>query len=111
MIANQLQRAIDMLGGFRMKSNDVCAGFGEIGDDAIDWLDHQMHIDRHLHMRPDRLAYQRPNSQIRNVMIIHHIEMNNVSAGGYNITHFLAKTRKNNQKKTKNKTKERQDKQ
>lgn len=31
----------------------------QVGNDAEDRLDHQVHVDRHLHVRTDRFAYQR----------------------------------------------------
>ena len=92
VIANQLQRAVDVLGRFLMKTDDVRTGFGKIGNDAIDRFDHQMHIDRYLHVRADRFADKWSDGQIRHVMVIHHIEMNDVGSGSNDVAYFLAKT-------------------
>src|ERR1035437_5591659 len=46
---DQADGAVDMLGSFRVKGNVSRAGLGEIGNDAIHRLDHQMHVDRSGH--------------------------------------------------------------
>ncbi|EKE16884.1 MAG: hypothetical protein ACD_10C00746G0003 [uncultured bacterium] len=50
-----------MLGGFRVKSDDVGAGFGEIGDDAVNRLDHQVDVNWRRGARSDGVANQRPD--------------------------------------------------
>ena len=89
VIADQLQRTVDVVGRFRVEGDDVGAGFGEVRDDAVDRLDHQVHVDRHLHVRADRLAYQRADRQVRYVMVVHHVEVDNVGAGGDDVAHFF----------------------
>jgi hypothetical protein len=82
-----------MLGRFRVESDDIGAGLGEIRHDAVDRPDHQMNIDRHFHMRPDRLADQRADGQVRHVMIVHHVKMDPVGARLHHRAHFLPQPR------------------
>ena len=65
-----------------MEADDRRAGLGEVGHDAVDRLHHQVHVDRHRRVRPDRLADQRPDRQVRNVVVVHHVEVDEVGAGG-----------------------------
>ena len=76
-----------------MEADDIGARLGKVGNDAVDRLDHQMHIDGHLHVRTDGFAHQRTDCQIGNIMIVHHIEMDDVGAGGHDIAHFFSQTR------------------
>ena len=42
-----------MFGTFGVEGDDVGAGLGEVGDDAVDRLDHQVHVDRSLSLIRD----------------------------------------------------------
>ena len=93
-LANQLQRPVDVLARFGMKADVGRAGGGEIGNDAIDGLDHQMHVDRRLDaVLAQRFADQRPDREIRDVMVVHDVEMDEVGAGRDDGIDFLAETR------------------
>ena len=94
VVADQLQRAVDVLAGFRMEADDVGAGLCKVGDDAVDRLDHQVHVDRHLHMRTDRFADERADGEVGDIMVIHHVEMDDVGAGSDDIADFLAEAGK-----------------
>jgi hypothetical protein len=67
--------------------------------DRIDRLDHQVDVDRHRlavgpsGVRPDRLADHRPDGQVRHVMVVHHVEVDPVGAGGDDVPHLLAEPR------------------
>src|SRR5471032_1179717 len=78
-----------MVRRFRVEGDDVGASLGEVGDDAVDRLDHQVDIDRHLHVRADRFAYQRADGQVGNVMVIHHVEVDHVGAVADNVAYFF----------------------
>ena len=69
------------------------AGLGEVRHDAVDRLHHQVHVDRHARMRLDRRADQRADREIRHVVVVHHVEMDQVGAGGDDGAHFFAEPR------------------
>ncbi len=69
------------------------ARLGEIRDDAIDRLHHQVDVDRNRRVRPDRRADERPDGQVRNVVVVHHVEVEQVGAGGGHRAHFVAEAR------------------
>ena len=73
-----------------MERNNVRTRFGEIGNDAIDRLDHEMNVNRDIDMRPDCSANHGTHCQIRDIMIVHHIEMDHVGAGFDNVADFVA---------------------
>ena len=94
MVADQLQRAVHMAAGFGMERDDVGAGLGKHGHQAVHRLHHQMHINRYLHMRPDGFAHQRADSEIGDVVVVHHVEMHQIGASGFNGPHFFTQTGK-----------------
>lgn len=90
VVANQLERAIDMVGRFGVKSDEVGTGLGEISCQTVYRADHQVNIDRNAHMRADGLTHHRPHGEIGHVVVIHHIEVDQVGASGLDGAHFLA---------------------
>ncbi len=92
-VVDEADGAIDVLARLRVEADDVGPGAGEIGDDAIDRFDHEMHVDRVLGERADRLAHERPHRQVRHVMIVHHVEVDHVGARRQNRGHFIAEPR------------------
>ena len=63
------------------------------GHEPVDRLHHQVHVDRHLGVRLDRLAHQRPDGEVGHVMVVHHVEVDQVGAGGDHGAHLLAQPR------------------
>ena len=85
-ITNQLQRPIYMVGRFRMKSNPRGTRLGKIADQIVHRTHHQMHINGSLDATLEQvivesLTHQRADGQIRNIVIIHYIKMNNIGTG------------------------------
>ena len=84
-----------MTAGVRVKADVVGAGIGKGGGQRIDRLHHQMHIDRHLAaiggdgMRLERAADHGAESQVGHVVVVHHVKMNPVGAGGDDVFDFL----------------------
>ena len=66
---------------------------GEVGDDAVDRLHHQVHVDRHAGVRLDRRAHERPDGQVRHVVVVHRVEMDHVGARIDDGAHFFAEPR------------------
>ena len=78
-----------------MKRDVGGAGCGEVGHDAIDGTNHQMHVDRRRNaVFAQGLAHQRADRQIRDVMVVHHVEVDQVRAGGQYRVNFRAEARK-----------------
>ena len=46
-LVDEADRAVDVLGRFRMEADVGGARAREIGDDAVDRLHHEVHVDRH----------------------------------------------------------------
>jgi hypothetical protein len=79
-----------MLRRLRVKADDVGPRLGEVRNDAVDGLDHQMNVDRRAREGADRAAHQRTDGEVRHVVIVHHVEMDPVGAGGDNLCHLFA---------------------
>ncbi len=76
-----------------MKRDVAGARRREIRNDAVHRSDHQMHVDRRLDVLAQRLAHHRTDREIGHVMIVHHVEMDAVGAGGEHGSHLLAESR------------------
>ena len=57
-------------------------------------LDHQVHVDRNLYVRANRLAHQRPDGQVGHVMVVHHIKVHQVGTGRLYGAHLFAQAGK-----------------
>ena len=77
-----------------MKRDPGRAGAGEVGNDAIHGLDHQVHVDGRLDaVATQRPADRRPDGEIRHVVIVHYVEVNDVRARIQHRLHVLAQAR------------------
>ena len=84
-----------MAARFRVKGNVGRASFNKVADDAIDRFHHQMHIDGRGHaVFAQRLADHGANRQVRHIVVVHHIEVNDVGASGEHGIDFGAKAGK-----------------
>ena len=79
-----------MRAGLGMHRDDVGAGGGEGLDIWIAGRNHQMHVERLLGMRTERLDHVGADGDVRHKMAVHHIDMDPVAAGGVDGAHFLA---------------------
>ena len=93
VVADQREAAVDVARCFRVKRDHIGAGLGERGDQRIDRFDHQVDVDGDINVRADGFADKRPDRQIGDVVVVHHIEMDPVSPGGHNVADLLAKAR------------------
>jgi len=83
-----------MLARFRVEGDPRGAGLREVRHDPIHWLDHQVHIDRSRDTRLAQcLADKRADRQVRHVVVVHHVEMDDVRAGVEHGAHLLAEPR------------------
>ena len=82
LIVDKADRSMHVAAGLRMKSNITGACLREIGNDAVDRIDHQMHIDRRLDAEVFQgLANHGSNGQVGHEVIVHDIEMHDVGTG------------------------------
>src|ERR1700728_4758238 len=82
VLTNQRDGAVDVLGGFGVERDVGGTGRGEIRHDAVDRAHHQVHVDRCLHaVAAQCRAHHRADGEIRHVVIVHHVEVNEVGAG------------------------------
>ena len=83
-----------------MKADQVSTRIGKGGCQRIDRLNHQVHIHRNRRaiglfgVRLQSLADHGAKSQVRHVMVVHHVKVNPVCASGNHIAHFFAQTGK-----------------
>src|SRR5699024_8782342 len=91
LLADQRQRADDMPRRLRVQADDAGAGPGEIRNQAIDRLEHQVHVDgRGDAVIAQRLADHRADRQVGHVVVVHDVEVHPVGAGFDNVFDFLA---------------------
>ena len=65
-----------------VKRNVACAGLCKVRDNAIDGLDHQVHIDGRLDAEAAQgIADHRTDRQVWHEVIVHDVEVNDVSTG------------------------------
>jgi len=87
---DELQGSVDVVGGLRVEGDEGGAGIGKVGDDAVDGGDHQMHVNGGGDaVIAQGLADHGANRQVGDVVVVHHIEVHDVSAGGQDVVHFL----------------------
>src|SRR5690606_14196395 len=92
-VLDQLQRAVDVLGRFRVKGDVRGTGLDEVTDDAIHRLDHQVRVDgRGDAVLAQRRADHRADGQIGHIVVVHDIEVDDVRPGGEDVVHFLPQT-------------------
>ena len=83
VLLDERDGAVWVGGGFGMERDHGRTGLGEVRHDTIDRLDHEMHVDRRLDpVLAQRGADQRTDGEVRHVMVVHHVEMDPISAGG-----------------------------
>src|SRR6185503_9664835 len=94
VLADQLQCPVDVLARFGVEADVRGAGGGEVRNDAIDGLDHQVHVDRRLHaVLAQRLADEWTDREIRDVMVVHDVEMDEIGTGRDDVVDLLAEPR------------------
>src|SRR6185436_9897421 len=70
--------------------DEVRARLGKGCDQAVDRLHHEVHIDGQLDVGAQRRAYDRADRQVRHVVVVHDVEVNQVRARLRDRAHLLA---------------------
>jgi hypothetical protein len=65
-----------------VKADEGGTRLREVGHQPVHRLDHEVHVDRRRDaMLAQRLADQRPDREVRDVVVVHHVEVDPVGAG------------------------------
>jgi hypothetical protein len=93
VLLDERDGAVDVQRGLGMEADDARARLGEFRHQPVDRAHHQVHVERQLDMRPQRGAHHRADGEIRHVMVVHHVEVDQVGAGARHRLHFVAEAR------------------
>ncbi len=86
--------------GVGVKADEVGTGLGKRSGQGVHGRDHQVHIDRHGHTGRclgvgfDGLADHGPEGEVGDVVVVHHVEVDPISAGGDDVFHLVAQAGK-----------------
>jgi len=90
-VFDELERAVDVVGGFGVEGDVRGTGIDKVTDGGINGGNHQMNIDGGGNSVVTKgLAHHGPNGQVGDVVVIHDVEMDNISTGFQNIVDFFA---------------------
>ena len=71
-----------MVSGLGVKADPAGTGIGKSDGEFIDRRDHQVHVDRRRHtVVAQRAADHRANGEVGDIVVVHHIEVNDVGTG------------------------------
>ena len=91
-----LDAAVHMRTRIRVKADVVRASFGKRCGQSVHRRNHQMHINRHSHasgrfgMWLQGLANHGAEREVGHIVVVHHVEMNPISASGDDVFHLVA---------------------
>ena len=91
VVLDLLQAAVNVDGGFGMEADVVRARFGEWFDKAVHRAGHKVHVNR----RGDAVVAQgfadrRAEAEVGDEVVVHHVEVDDVRAGGEDGSHVVA---------------------
>ena len=88
---DQLERAINVFTGFRVKGDIARPRLGKIRYDTVHRLDHKVDINLRGHtVLAQSIANQRSNGQVGNIVIVHDVEVDNIGPGLEDVIHFFS---------------------
>jgi len=76
-----------------MKADDRRARLGEVGNDAVDGLHHEVHVDGHAAVWPVSPRTRAGHGEVGDVMVVHHVEVHEVRAPRDDVLHLVAEAR------------------
>ena len=84
-----------MVAGLRMEGDVAGTGCSEVANQPVNRLHHQMNIDGRCNTMPaQRLADQRPDCEVGHIVIVHHVEVNQIGTRREHGVHFFTQTSK-----------------
>lgn len=94
MRLDELQRTVYVRRCLRVERDERRACIGEVADDAVNGGHHEVHVDGVRHaVVPEPLANQGADSEVRHVVVVHHVEVNDVRSRRHRVVHLLAQLR------------------
>mmetsp|Transcript_10801 Transcript_10801/g.20797 ORF Transcript_10801/g.20797 Transcript_10801/m.20797 type:complete len:284 (-) Transcript_10801:9-860(-) len=88
-VLDQLQRSVNVVRGFRVEGDVGGTGIDKVADDGVNRRNHQVNIDRGGDtMVTESLAHHRANGQVRDVVVVHDVKVNNVGTGFQHVVDF-----------------------
>ncbi len=88
MVANELKRPVQMAAGFVMDADPVRPGLGEVGDEDVGVLDHQVAVEGEVGRLAKGFEHRKAKREVGHKMAVHHIDVDDLRAtplGGGNI--------------------------
>ncbi len=87
---DELHGTVQVRAGLGVDCYNVRAGLGEILDEQIDRRDHQVHVERFLGMRAQRLDHAGADGQVWDEVPVHDVDMDVIGPRRVDRAHFLA---------------------
>mmetsp|Transcript_21268 Transcript_21268/g.31490 ORF Transcript_21268/g.31490 Transcript_21268/m.31490 type:complete len:286 (-) Transcript_21268:23-880(-) len=89
---NKLKRSINVVACLRVEGDVTGTCIDKVSNDSINGGNHEMNINRSSYsVVAKSLAYHGSNGEVRNVVVVHNIEVNNVSSSLKHIVYFFSK--------------------
>mmetsp|Transcript_38520 Transcript_38520/g.90418 ORF Transcript_38520/g.90418 Transcript_38520/m.90418 type:complete len:291 (+) Transcript_38520:52-924(+) len=80
-LADEGEGAVDVVGRLRVEGDVRRAGRDEVGDDRVDRRNHEVNVDgRGDAVVAERLAHHRADGEVRDVVVVHNVEVDHVRA-------------------------------
>src|SRR5690606_17129870 len=87
---DQRQGAVGMARGLGMKGDDVGAGLGELRNEGVHRLYHQVYVDGGGGVGTQGLAHHRPHGEVGHIVVVHDVQVYPVGPGGDDVAHLFA---------------------
>mmetsp|Transcript_17956 Transcript_17956/g.54916 ORF Transcript_17956/g.54916 Transcript_17956/m.54916 type:complete len:303 (+) Transcript_17956:164-1072(+) len=88
---DELEGAVDVARRLRVEGDVGGAGVGEVLNNAVHRGHHQVHVDGGGHaVVAQGLAHHGADGKVRDVVVVHHVEVHHIGAGGEHVVDLLA---------------------
>ena len=87
-----MQSAVQVPASFLVNRNPISPGFGEVRNELVWILNHEVAVERQLCGLAQRTHHRRSDGQVGNEMSVHNIDMDDTSSAFARGAHFLRQT-------------------
>lgn len=94
VIGDQLQCAVQVTARFHLHTDHVRTRGGEIGDELVRVLDHQVAVERQLRDRPNGFHDWRAKGDVGHKMTVHHVHVDDGAAATLGASDLVGQVRK-----------------